>query len=538
MKVHIINLDPEDDHVSIRDKISWARAEKVVLVWPRRGRPLDRQLDLTIVQRHADRLGLELGLMTFDPEIIALAKRLDLPVFDSLDKLPPGEWNEPLEVLAFEHERPSLAELREAREAGSEPLVELDGRRRWIPVGISIAAVLAIALAVLPSAEIVMDPVGIPLEQNLSFWVDPTISSSSSRISGQTVTAEITGSKRIDTTGRVRLPQTASTGEVEITSLTDEEIVVPRGTGLRAGEIRFLTSEEVELEGGEGSIVSVAVEAAEPGISGNVAAEAIDSVEGPLGFLITVNNPETIRGGRDRVTSSVTADDMETLREQLEQELMENAEIALLTQLDGGFELVPGSLRITEVVDERYDIGEGEAAESLGLTLTLNIDALGYSVPLALDAAETEILTTISADQQLIPDSLSLEAVEASSDWPAMEVLFSIEGSLAETADRDLLRRAIVGDPKAEVEARLSDLVELDKKLRTMFEWCAKKKVFVDDDDIFVGTLGTETRTANYYMEWSPVWLWEAINDSDENFRAAWQQPGEVNMSDEQRESS
>jgi pyruvate formate-lyase/glycerol dehydratase family glycyl radical enzyme len=74
------------------------------------------------------------------------------------------------------------------------------------------------------------------------------------------------------------------------------------------------------------------------------------------------------------------------------------------------------------------------------------------------------------------------------------------------------------------------------KRSGCLFEWCAKKKVFVDDDDIFVGTLGPETRTANYYMEWSPVWLQEAVNDSDENFSAAWQQPGEVYMSDEQRE--
>ena len=471
MKVHIINLDPEDDHASARDKISWARAPKVVLVWPRRGRPLGRRLDLAVVQRHAGRLGFELGLVTFDSEIITHADQLNIPVFDSLEKLPPGTWTAPPASAIPSPERRSIADLREARDADNLP--QLGERGRMIAVGISAVAMLAIAVFVLPSAEIVVDPIVLPMEESLSIWIDPLPSPASSRVPGQTVSAEISGARRIDTTGRVRLPQAAASGEVEIKNLTGEEVSVPAGTGLRAGEIRFLTSGEVLLEAGEGSFATVPIEAIKAGLSGNVAASAIESVEGPLGFLITASNPEPTRGGRDRVADAVSMSDMENLRQDLESELTEIAESELLAQLDRGFELVPGSLRVTEIVEEHFDVGLGEAAESLGLSLTLNIEGLGYSLPLILDAAEQKILSALPADRLLIPGSLSLEAIDASADWPAMETLFLVEGSLAETIDRDLLRRTVLGDPKAQAAGRLEDLLELDQapRIRTSPTW-------------------------------------------------------------------
>ncbi len=473
MKVHIINLDPEDDHVSVRDKISWARSPKVILVWPRRGRPLDRRLDLAVVQRHASRLGLDLGLMTFDPAIISNAERLNLPVFDSLERLPAGTWAEEQKATPAPEERRSLTELREARDADNGALVQLGERGRQIAVGVSIMAVLALAISILPSAEIVLDPAAIPIERNLSIWIDPLPASSSTMVQGQSVTAEISGAIRADTTGRIRLPQATAAGEIEFINLTDGEISVPAGTGLRAGDVRFLTTESADLDSGEDSSIILAIEAVEPGISGNIAAGAIDSVEGPLGFLVTASNPERTQGGRDQVSGAVSADDMEKLRIDLEAELLEIAENDLATQLDRGYELIPGSLRVTEVVDERYDIGLGEAAESLGLALVLKIEGLAYSVPLVREAAEQELLALLPKNRMLIPGSLSLEAVDSAEDWPSIEVLFAIEGALAKTVDRDQLRQSILGDQKADAAARLKQLLGLEQAplIKTSPSW-------------------------------------------------------------------
>jgi len=463
VKVHIINLEPEDDHVSVRDKISWARGSKVVLVWPRRGLPLDRRLDLTIVRRHAERHGLELGLVTFEPEIISHAERLGIPVFDSLEKLPSGTWSEPAEPAIPQRDRASLAELREARDSESGMQLELGERGRIIVVGVSIFAVLALAISILPSAHIVMEPMSIPIEQNLSIWIDPLPASSSNMVQGQPVSAEISGAARIETTGRIRLPQEAATGEIEFINLSDEAVLIPEGTGLRAEEVRFLTAEPAELEPGADTSIVVAIEAAEPGISGNVAAGAIDSVEGPLGFLVTVTNLEATRGGRDQLAGAVSERDMEILRRDLEVELLESAEEVLATELNRGYQIVPGSLRVAEVVEERYDIGVGNAAESLGLALILKIDGLGYSVPLVREAAEQELLSALPKNRTLIPGSLSLKAVDATADWPSMEILFEVKGAVAKTVDRDLMRQSILGDPKAEAATRLKQLLGLEQ---------------------------------------------------------------------------
>lgn len=473
MKVHIINLDPEDDHVSARDKISWARSPKVVLVWPRRGRPLDRRLDLAVVQRHASQLGLDLGLVTFDPTIIANADLLNIPVFESLERLPAGSWSEKPNAMPAPEERRSLAELREARNADRGALVQLGVRGRQIAVGVSIIAVLVLAISIFPSAEIVLDPTAIPIEQNMSIWIDPQPGSSSTMVQGQSVTAEISGAIRGETTGRIQLPQETAAGEVEFINLTDGEISIPAGTGLRAGNVRFLTTEGADLDSGEESSIILAIEAVEPGISGNVEAGTIDSVEGPLGFLVAASNLERTRGGRDQVSGAVSVDDMESLRNDLEAELLNNAEIDLATQLDRGYELIPGSLRVTQVVDERYDIGLGEAAESLGLALVLKIEGLGYSVPLVREAAKQELLALLPKNRLLIPGSLSLEAINAVEDWPSMEVLFAVEGALAKTVDRDQLRQSVLGDPKADAAARLEQLLGLEQAplIRTSPSW-------------------------------------------------------------------
>ncbi len=95
MKLQIITLDPEDDQVSARDKLAWSKAKRTLLVWPRRGRILTRRLDLALLQRQAKLQQVQLGLVTYDPEVVAHARALGIPVFDSPDHLPETAWKIP-----------------------------------------------------------------------------------------------------------------------------------------------------------------------------------------------------------------------------------------------------------------------------------------------------------------------------------------------------------------------------------------------------------------------------------------------------------
>ena len=66
--------------------------------------------------------------------------------------------------------------------------------------------------------------------------------------------------------------------------------------------------------------------------------------------------------------------------------------------------------------------------------------------------------------------------------------------------------------------------------------WCAEREINVFNDDIFVGTLGPDERSLSPYVDIICTWIPGVVNDTDEKFRKAWQSPGAVYMSDEQRE--
>ena len=75
------------------------------------------------------------------------------------------------------------------------------------------------------------------------------------------------------------------------------------------------------------------------------------------------------------------------------------------------------------------------------------------------------------------------------------------------------------------------------KRAHCLYEWVKNKTILVEDEDIFVGNLGRTYRATLPYVEWNADWLHDAVFDTDENFRKAWQTPGcYAYMSDEDRE--
>jgi formate C-acetyltransferase len=73
------------------------------------------------------------------------------------------------------------------------------------------------------------------------------------------------------------------------------------------------------------------------------------------------------------------------------------------------------------------------------------------------------------------------------------------------------------------------------KRAGCILDWCRKCSTPIEDEDLFVGSLGPGFRPINFYVEWVSDWLAACVNDTDERFRAAWQAPGAVTMTDEER---
>ena len=95
MKTKIITLESHDDLISVRDKLSWAKTPRILLVYPKYAKVTLRLLDLKVLQRHADSLGAQLGIVTRRMKVRHEAESLGIPVFTSSASAQRDVWAAP-----------------------------------------------------------------------------------------------------------------------------------------------------------------------------------------------------------------------------------------------------------------------------------------------------------------------------------------------------------------------------------------------------------------------------------------------------------
>src|SRR5512140_256141 len=92
MKTQVIELEPHDDVISVRDKMAWAKTERIILVIPRQTHLHSRRLDLLHLQRHASTLGAQLAIVTGVEDIQKIAGELGIPFFSKLSNAKKKTW--------------------------------------------------------------------------------------------------------------------------------------------------------------------------------------------------------------------------------------------------------------------------------------------------------------------------------------------------------------------------------------------------------------------------------------------------------------
>ena len=74
------------------------------------------------------------------------------------------------------------------------------------------------------------------------------------------------------------------------------------------------------------------------------------------------------------------------------------------------------------------------------------------------------------------------------------------------------------------------------KRAGYLYSWCTTRATNIDDDDIFLGDAGPYCRTVHFDIEQTAQsWIRGCFGDTDERFKAAWQVPGSIWVSDEER---
>ena len=414
MKTQIITLESHDDLISVRDRMSWAKTPRILLVWPKYEKVTLRQVDLKVLQRHALTLGAQLGLVTRARRVRHEAEALRIPVFESTGQAQRLAWPKPRRRRWVP--RPPRKDLREQQEQvlvreeawRAHPAVRLGG---FI---LGVASVLVLVALFIPRAEVVLQPqsktqsVVLPVIAGRSIesvFITGTIPAREKRVI-------VEGAQTVIVTGRGVTPQSQARGRVTFRNLTQQAVTIPRGTIVRTEDnIRFETTRAGEVPAGIDEAVELPVVAVESGRSGNVDAETIVVVEGRLGLSLSVTNPEPLTGGRETPSVQASDADRERAKEALLEKLEEQARAQLENELQTGDVLFEDTFEVSQILSEVYDPPAGAASTKLTLSMQAEFSTLYADASDLTELAALALNASLPSGFAANSEALSLEPV-------------------------------------------------------------------------------------------------------------------------------
>jgi hypothetical protein len=403
MKTQLIPLESHDDLISIRDRMSWAKTPRILLVWPKSERIALRPLDLKVLQRHAASLGAQLGLVTRHWNIRREAQALGIPVFNSTGQAQRNPWPE-RKLVRKRVRRPKTHELREKGKQlkarndtwRSHPIVRIG----FFSLG--VLAVLLLASLFIPRAQVVFTPETDTQTATLPILADPSLEEVfiTGSIPSRELRLIVEGTREKVVTGRIPLPQGTARGVVTFRNLTETPVSIPLGTVLTSTGlpgVRFLTTESGELEAGLKASIDVPVQAERPGSTGNVGAETILAIEGGLGLRATVTNAEPTTGGSNRMAEAATESDLSRLREELVAELGDSALKEMETLLAPGDQVFTDTLKADQILEEAFDPPPGQPGKNVKLSMRIEFVAYYATEKDLTELASTVLNTSLPA---------------------------------------------------------------------------------------------------------------------------------------------
>ena len=398
MKTHIIQLDSHDDVISIRDKMSWAKTERILLIFPRRLRVLSRSLDLRLLHRHAAGLGAQLAIVARSTELRRVAQEVGLPVFTTAAMAQREVWDME-DAPAGPQRRTPPPDLRQMREQAfpPEPRWRSNLALRIAFFVIGILAILALLTLFIPSATIQLTPA--TRLQSLTFAVSADPQAAAVNLAGiipaRSVSAVAERKGTLQVSGTAVLPDASASGTVRFRNQTIALVSIPAGTVVStqtSPPVRFTTTSNAVVEAGVDKTVDVPVQAVLGGTSGNLTPDSLVAIEGDLGASLAVTNPEATMGGTDRSAAIQTASDRVRLRSSLLAGLLEECRTTLPQMIAPGDVFFDHTVSVAQVFEESYFPAEGQPGELLSLTLNIQCQAQFAA------AADLESLASMTLD--------------------------------------------------------------------------------------------------------------------------------------------
>lgn len=450
MAIQVVYLDPEDDIVSIRDRLNWVQEPQVALVLPPKSNLLTNYLELAQLRRYADDLRLEVGLVTKDDRVIGHARALGYAIFPSVAatlKSRRGWWRG---RRRKEHVgQPTRIDPQDREEVkrrnAPRPAWRVWGLR-YVAVLFYIATLSILFVAVvyaIPGAKLTFYPEVQTIEVKRQIVADPELTGpgGGASVPGRVLSSVQTWRAEVATTGIADVNDSAARGEVVFINLLDQPATVPAGTRVStsAGErIVFQTLSETVVPGVVGASGTAEVVAVEPGPKGNVSAGLVNRIEGPLAPQLEVRNLAAMEGGGVRMEAAVREADVERLRSQVMQQLQVRALADMESQLTGREFLAKDSLRVVRVLQETNSAFPGEQADSLEMEIRAELQATAVDEAEAVAIVYQALTDAVAPGTVLVAESLDFRGGQVLGVDNQGRVTFDMVGSGRVAAELDI----------------------------------------------------------------------------------------------------
>ncbi len=418
MKPTVIQLETYDDVDSIRDTLSFHPRERIILVWPKRGRLLANETELTLIQRAAQSASCALGLVTHHPAIREWAEAADVPVFASITAAKESQGIKPIIKKPVEKKSKGIKALQLEKERLTEhlgPKTSTKNQRR-VAILLSLISAGALLFFLIPTAQITYYPEITTQASEITILASEELSgvNLSGGIPAETVFTELSGELALASSGKTNLPTSKATGQVTFTNLTESPITLPHGTliltAIEEG-VAFLLLEKVEVPGGIGEIASGNVEAVQGGEEYNLQAQSALTLAGELEAQLDVTNDVDFSGGSSLEASSPSESDYESARTQLIEVLLEQGLTKMDQELSDGRVLIEESLILDEVMAEEQVNPIGEPADEALIRMTVRLKGLIYREDDILAIAALILNGNQLAGHQLLDEAITLQPI-------------------------------------------------------------------------------------------------------------------------------
>lgn len=474
MKTQIITLESHDDLVSVRDRMTWAKSRRILLVWPGFEKVALRPVDLRILQQHARSLGAEMGLVTRRGDIRREADGFGIPVFRSTAEAQKEAWPEfpaPTRRRRLEGQR-GAERLRRYRDQ-VKPRMGRATTSVFIRVGsfvVGVLAVLVLAALFVPRATIRLTP--ISKEQDITLPVKASADFTQVAISGsvpaRAINVEASGTQSAPVTTMSAVPQDKARGIAEFRNLTQSELVIPAGTvvySITPVSQRFATQNDAQLAAQVNATAQVPIQATEGGAKGDVPANAILAVEGNLATFVSVTNPDPTDGGSDRTTTVPSAGDRASLRQALMTQLGAQALDQMQAAIGTKDVLLPNTLQAGEVKDESYNPAAGAPGSLLKLDMTINFQAQYVRAEDLTSLAQGALTAAAPAGFVPAPGSLtfSLASTPQADATGTSQFELQVKSTLVHVIDLNRAAALVRGYPPSTASAMLQSTLPLER---------------------------------------------------------------------------